>query len=241
MASCSPVTGSKPTGPPAPFQADIPLSGDTKCLIIKIPVTKAGGVVGAKYRAIRAPCGLCSFSSWSDARGLSTYTRVVRSVGREDRPPQWGVVHEHTRRPTPVFMNTKIKIKIFTGRPGHMKTGHPHLRRQLSLKGRSIVGRYSTANPEFSHVMSSFPLVMNKQRRPPAFVTEKDKSGVSHDSNDVSHLEPGRGVPSTKNRIGIRPHVAGANEVSIHKEGGTAERLTGPCFLACCDAKEPQS
>ena len=50
------------------------------------------------------------FSSWSDARGLSaSYSRVVRSVGREGRPPQWGVVHEHTSRPTPVFRNTQKK------------------------------------------------------------------------------------------------------------------------------------
>ena len=99
---------------------------------------------------------------WSDAPGLSAHALVVRSVGQEDGSPQWGVVHEHTRRPTPVFMNTHTK-RIFTGRPGHMKTGHPHLRRQLSLKGRSIVGRYSTTvNPDF---FSATPLFMNKQWR----------------------------------------------------------------------------
>ena len=37
-------------------------------------------------------------------------------------------------------------------------------------------------------------------------------------------LASGRGVPSTKNRIVIRCRVAGPNEVSIHEEGGTAER-----------------
>ena len=45
---------------------------------------------------------------WSDAPGLSEHALVVRSVAQEDGPPQSGVVHEHTRRPTPaVFMNTQ--------------------------------------------------------------------------------------------------------------------------------------
>ena len=30
---------------------------------------------------------------------------VGRSVGREDRPTHWGVVHEHTPLPIPVFMD----------------------------------------------------------------------------------------------------------------------------------------
>ena len=33
--------------------------------------------------------------------------------------------------------------------------------------------------------------------------------------------------------FGIRPRVAGPNEVYIHEKGGTAGRPTGPCFLAC--------
>ena len=77
-------------------------------------VIQAGGVVGAQYRATRVPCGLRVFFVVVVGRaraicyiGLSAYTRVVRSVDREDRPPQWGVVHEHTRRLTPVFMNTQ--------------------------------------------------------------------------------------------------------------------------------------
>ena len=51
--------------------------------------------------------GPALFMPWSDAPGLSAHTLVVRTVGQEDGSPQWGVVHEHTRRPTPVFMNTK--------------------------------------------------------------------------------------------------------------------------------------
>ena len=39
-------------------------------------------------------------------------------------------------------------------------------------------------------------------------------------------------APSTKNRIAFRSRVAGPNVVSIHEEGGTAGRPTGPCFLA---------
>ena len=33
--------------------------------------------------------------SWGSCQ-LAAHTRLGRSVGREDRPPQWGVVHEHT-------------------------------------------------------------------------------------------------------------------------------------------------
>ena len=40
---------------------------------------------------------------------LAAHTRVGRSVGREDRPPQWGVVHEHTPVRIPVFMNTETE------------------------------------------------------------------------------------------------------------------------------------
>ena len=45
----------------------------------------------ALFSLLGGCCCCCTrfFSSWSDARGLSAYTRVVRSVGREeDRPPQ---------------------------------------------------------------------------------------------------------------------------------------------------------
>ena len=69
------------------------------------PVRKAVGVFGPKYRyratRARAPHGPALFMPWSDAPGLSAHTLVVRSVGQEDGSPQWGVVHEHTRRPTP--------------------------------------------------------------------------------------------------------------------------------------------
>ena len=34
----------------------------------------------------------------------AAHTRLGRSVGREDRPPQWGVVHEHTPVSIPVFL-----------------------------------------------------------------------------------------------------------------------------------------
>jgi len=47
---------------------------------------------------------------------------------------------------------------------------------------------------------------------------------VSHNKMTNVILASGRGVPSTKNRIVIRCRVAGPNEVSIHEEGGTAER-----------------
>ena len=74
---------------------------------------------------------------------LAAHTRVGRSVvGREDRPPQWGVVHdEHTPISIPVLMNAKLRIRIFTHRPGQGGAGHVHLSktRQLSLTGRSII------------------------------------------------------------------------------------------------------
>ena len=107
------------------------------------------------------------FMPWSDAPGLSAHTLVVRSVGQEDGCPQWGVVNEHTRRPTPVFMNTKNAIQIFTDRPGHVGADHQHLNntRQLRSTGRSMVGRCSTAKVDFGRLTPNFPLFMNKQRR----------------------------------------------------------------------------
>ena len=49
------------------------------------------------------------FVPWSDAPGLSTHHLAVRSVGQEGGFPQWGVVHEHTRRPTPVGVHEHTK------------------------------------------------------------------------------------------------------------------------------------
>ena len=139
---------------------------------------KAGGVAGEEYRATRASCGLCLLSPWSDARGLlSAYTQVVRSVGREDRPPtspvgQWGVVHEHTRWPTLVFMNTHIyKIQWTTGhmedRPSTPKQHTPTLvegafdSRPLQLQPRK---------PRIFACNAKFPFV-HEQTTAPAFVT----------------------------------------------------------------------
>ena len=50
--------------------------------------------------------------SWKSFQ-LAAHTRVGLSVGREDRPPQWGVVHEHTPVSIPVFMNTKTAKSNF--------------------------------------------------------------------------------------------------------------------------------
>ena len=50
--------------------------------------------------------------SWESCQ-LAAHTQVGLSVGREDRPPQWGVVHEHTPVSIPVFMNTKITNSNF--------------------------------------------------------------------------------------------------------------------------------
>ena len=86
------------------------------------------------------------FMPLSDAPGLSAHALVVRrSVGRsgsqEGGSPQWGVVHEHTRRPTPVFMNTH-KNNLNFNRPtwasGHVGADHQHLHntRQLPPTGR---------------------------------------------------------------------------------------------------------
>ena len=107
------------------------------------------------------------FMPWSDAPGLSAHTLAVRSVGQEDGSPQWGVVHEHTRRPTPVFMNTFFSIRIFTDRPGHVGVDHQHLNntRQLPSTGLSMVCRCSTAKFDFGLLTPDFPLFMNKQRR----------------------------------------------------------------------------
>ena len=108
------------------------------------------------------------FMLWSDAPGLSAHALVVRSVGQEDRSPQRGVVHEHTRRPTPVFMNTK-QINSNFHRPTWACGGRPpqHLNntRQLPSTGRSVIGRCSTAKADFGLLTPTFPLFMNKQRR----------------------------------------------------------------------------
>ena len=50
--------------------------------------------------------------SWESCQ-LSAHIRLGRSVDREDRAPQWGVVHEHTPVSIPVFMNTKIANSNF--------------------------------------------------------------------------------------------------------------------------------
>ena len=39
-------------------------------------------------------------------------------------------------------------------------------------------------------------------------------------------------------RLVFRSRVAGPNVVSIHEEGGTAGRPTGPCFLPSCDSQK---
>ena len=44
---------------------------------------------------------------------LAAHTRVGRTVGRIDRPPQRGVDHEHTPVSIPVFMNTKFAKSNF--------------------------------------------------------------------------------------------------------------------------------
>ena len=97
------------------------------------------------------------------------HTLVVRLVDQEDGSPQWGVVYEHTRRPTPVFMNTKYSIRISTDRPGHVGADHQHrnnTRQFPSTLGRSMVGRCSTAKVDFGLLTPNFPLfTTNKQRR----------------------------------------------------------------------------
>ena len=101
--------------------------------------------------------------SWESCQ-LAAHTRVGRSVGRIDRPPQWGVVHEHTPVSIPVFMNTKIRIRIFTDRPGQEETDHAHLSnaRQLPSTGRSVIPRYSAATKKKSPICAKnyhFPCV----------------------------------------------------------------------------------
>ena len=58
----------------------------------------------------RSAC--CRHVSWKSCQ-LAAHTRVGRSVGREDRPPQWGVVHDHTPVSIPVIMNTKTAKSNF--------------------------------------------------------------------------------------------------------------------------------
>ena len=111
---------------------------------------KAAGVFGPKYRATRAPHGPCSFYAvvgrvWA----ICAYPgRSVGRSGRRRRPPdlpspQWGVVHEHTRRPTPPVFNTKKSIRICTDRSGHVGADHQHLNntRQLPSIDGAFDGR----------------------------------------------------------------------------------------------------
>ena len=113
--------------------------------------------------------GPALFMPWSDAPGLSAHTLVVRSVGQEDGSPQWGVVHEHTRRPTPVFMNTQ-KINSIFHRPTWVCEGRPPAPKQhtptpvgWAFDGRPLQhceSRFWASNPKFPFVVH-----MNKQRR----------------------------------------------------------------------------
>ena len=64
---------------------------------------------GRKKNGARAGARHVSWGSFQ----LAAHTRLGRSVGREDRPPQWGVVHEHTPVSIPVFMNAKIANSNF--------------------------------------------------------------------------------------------------------------------------------
>jgi len=110
--------------------------------------------------------GPALFVPWSDAPGLSAHTLVVRSVGQEGGSPQWGVVHEHTRRPTPVFMNTKTKTDFY--RPTWACGGRPPAPKQHTptpaSKERLMGDRHSTAKVDFGLLTSDFPfLFMNKQ------------------------------------------------------------------------------
>ena len=77
------------------------------------------------------------------------------------------VAHEHTPVSIPVFMNTKLRIRIFTERPGQGETGHAHLsnKRQLPLMGRSVIPRYSAAqkkSPQIVPKITIFLVFMNK-------------------------------------------------------------------------------
>ena len=105
--------------------------------------------------------GPALFMPWSDAPGLSAHTLVVRSVGQEDGSPQWGVVHEHTRRPTPVFMNTFFFNSNFH-RPTWACGGRPPAPKQHTptpvdgaFDGRPLQHRESrfwASNPKFPFV-----------------------------------------------------------------------------------------
>ena len=104
--------------------------------------------------------------SWESCQ-LAAHTRLGRSVGREDRPPQWGVVHEHTPVSIPVFMNKKLRIRIFTDRPGQGETGHAHLSNtdQPPSMGRSVIPRYSAAqkkSPQIVPKITIFLVFMKK-------------------------------------------------------------------------------
>ena len=114
--------------------------------------------------------GPALFMPWSDAPGLSAHTLVVRSVGQESGrriSPQWGVVHEHTRRPTPVFMNTKMFNSNFH-RPTWACGGRPPAPKQHTptfvdgaFDGRPLQHRES----RFGLLTPNSPFFMNKQRR----------------------------------------------------------------------------
>ena len=107
--------------------------------------------------------GPALFMPCSDAPGpgLSAHTLVVRSVGQEDGSPQWGVVHEHTRRPTPVFMNTKKSNSNFH-RPTWACGGRPPASKQhtptpvdWAFDGRPLQhceSRFWASNPKFPFV-----------------------------------------------------------------------------------------
>ena len=122
---------------------------------------KAAGVFEPKYRATCAPHGARSFCAVvGRARAICSYL-AVRSIGQEDGSSQWGVIHEHTRRPTPVFMNTQ-KINSNFHRPTWACGGRPPAPKQHTptpvdgaFDGRPLQhheSQFWASNPKFPFV-----------------------------------------------------------------------------------------
>ena len=129
---------------------------------------------------------------WSDAPGLCAHALVVRSVGQEGGSPQWGVVYyEHTRRPTPVFMNTK-KVNSNFHRPTWACGGRPPAPKQHTPTpvGWAFDGRplqhcesrfWASSNPKFPFVHEqTTPAASSRTGHPPQQVRRGKTSFSGH-------------------------------------------------------------
>ena len=127
--------------------------------------------------------------------------------------------HEYTPVSIPVFMNTKMRIRIFTDRPGQGEIGHEHLSNasQLPSTGCSIIPRYS-AHP---------PILRRRRHRPPACSLSPSASAAAAAASPAATFARVVAVPSPRPLPSVTvpsPHLTRrVVVVRVHRsrDGGT--------------------